>query len=133
MSDNPSSQSATNWKEWLERANEDLLMAKSAVRRKTPLTYGATFHSQQCVEKIIKAILISRNINFPRTHDLAALGQLSKQSGVILPLSDDSLDLLSGYGVESRYPGTQLTVEEAKVALGFAITMIKFSRKVFPR
>jgi hypothetical protein len=29
-------------------AEEDLALARSALQRKTPLTYGATFHAQQC-------------------------------------------------------------------------------------
>jgi hypothetical protein len=29
---------------WVARAEEDLALARSALRRKTPLTYGATFH-----------------------------------------------------------------------------------------
>lgn len=131
MSVNKLPKPSPHWKDWLNRADEDFLMAQSAIRRKKPLTYGATFHAQQCVEKIIKAILLSRNIDFPRIHDLAALGHLCEQSGLILPLSEDSLELLSGYGVEARYPGMELSIEDAKMAVGFARTMKVFSRKVF--
>ncbi len=43
---------------WVDRAEEDYLLARFALRRKKPLTYGACFHAQQCAEKYLKAILI---------------------------------------------------------------------------
>ena len=45
---------------WVHRAEEDWLLARSALRRKVPLIYGATFHAQQCAEKYLKALLVSR-------------------------------------------------------------------------
>lgn len=54
---------------WLHRAEEDWLLARLALRRKVPLIYGATFHVQQCAEKYLKALLVSRRQAFPRTHD----------------------------------------------------------------
>jgi HEPN domain-containing protein len=44
---------------WVHRAEEDWLLARSALRRKVPLIYGTTFHVQQCAEKYIKALLES--------------------------------------------------------------------------
>ena len=44
---------------WVHRAEEDYLLARSALRRKVPLTYGTTFHAQQCAEKYLKALLVS--------------------------------------------------------------------------
>jgi HEPN domain-containing protein len=39
---------------WMQRAEEDWLLARSALRRKVPLIYGTTFHTQQCVEKYLR-------------------------------------------------------------------------------
>ncbi len=122
---------SVQWKAWIERAEEDYLLALSAIRRKSPLTYGATFHAQQCIEKYLKALLISRQIEFPRTHDLAALGYLCKQAGIILPIDDDALELLTAYAVETRYPGTQPTVEESKEAIKIAKIVRKFIKRTF--
>jgi HEPN domain-containing protein len=118
------------WKSWVERAEEDYLLAISANKRKSPLTYGATFHAQQCIEKYIKALLMSRQIVFPRTHDLAALGSLCQQHGIVLPISDDHLELLSAYAVEARYPGTLPSKEEALEAIKVAQTMRRFIKKM---
>lgn len=118
-----------SWKAWLERAEEDYLLALSAIRRKSPLTYGATFHAQQCIEKYLKALLISRQVPFPRTHDLAALGLLCRQAEIILPIDDDALELLTAYAVETRYPGTQPTIEESKEAIKLTRIMRRFIKK----
>jgi HEPN domain-containing protein len=120
---------SVSWKDWIERAEEDYLLAISAMRRKTPLTYGATFHAQQCIEKYLKALLITRQVSFPRTHDLAALGYLCGQAGIILPIDDDALELLTAYAVETRYPGAQPTIEESKEAVKLARIMRRFIKR----
>ena len=50
---------ASDPKAWVARAEEDYLLAVSSVRRKTALTYGATFHSQQCAEKYLTTSCIA--------------------------------------------------------------------------
>jgi HEPN domain-containing protein len=122
-------ESIVPWKAWIERADEDYLLALSAIRRKVPLTYGATFHAQQCIEKYLKALLISRQIAFPRTHDLAALGYLCQQAGIILPINDDGLELITTYAVETRYPGTKPTIDESKDAIRLARIMRQFIKR----
>jgi HEPN domain-containing protein len=122
-------ESPVPWRAWIERADEDYLLALSSIHRKIPLTYGATFHAQQCIEKFLKALLISRQVAFPRTHDLAALGYLCLQAGIILPINDDALELITTYAVETRYPGTQPTLDESKEAIRLARVMRKFIKK----
>lgn len=55
---------------WVERADEDYALARSALRRKKPLAYGVCFHSQQCAEKYLKAMLVSKRQRFSKVHDL---------------------------------------------------------------
>ena len=62
--------------EWVNYAEEDLIMAKSALKRKKPLTTASCFHSQQCAEKYLKAILVAKDVEFPKTHDLLILNTL---------------------------------------------------------
>ena len=129
MTGKPEPNGSVSWKGWIERAEEDYLLAISALRRKTPLTYGATFHAQQCIEKYLKALMLYRQVSFPRTHDLAALGYLCGQAGIILPVDDDALDLLAAYAVETRYPGISPTVEEANEAVKLARIMRRFIKR----
>ncbi|HQV94868.1 MAG TPA: HEPN domain-containing protein [Anaerolineales bacterium] len=87
-------------REWVKYAEEDLILAKSALRRTKPLTMGSFFHSQQCAEKYLKAILISKDTEFPKTHDLLILDGLCKEAGVLTGFTKDAL----GQAVGIRRP-----------------------------
>jgi HEPN domain-containing protein len=116
---------------WVARAEEDLALARSALRHKTP-SYGATFHAQQCAEKYLKALLVARRQIFPRTHDLAALSDLCLQHELIIPVDRDALERLTAYAVQVRYPGEDLTPDEAREALQIAQAVRRFARRLLP-
>ena len=62
--------------EWIERAESDY-MSMLRVLASPPITDSATFHGHQCAEEYLKAALILRDIQPPRTHvlkELLALG-----------------------------------------------------------
>ncbi len=114
---------------WVARAEEDFTLARSALRRKRPLMYGATFHAQQCVEKYLKALLVARGLAFPRTYDLIALSDLCLQEGIAIPVEQDALDRLAAYAVQVRYPGEDPTLDEVREALQVAQAVRRFARK----
>lgn len=69
------------------------------------------FHAQQAAEKALKAVAVQSEIEVPRTHDLAALGQALLDKATPLPLTIDQLRSLNPFAVEYRYddeivPGT---------------------------
>jgi HEPN domain-containing protein len=113
---------------WVARAEEDFALARSALRRKVPLTYGATFHAQQGAEKYLKALLLARGQVFPRTHDLAALSDLCQQHSLSVPLPQDALERLTAYAVQVRYPGVDPTPDEAREALHIAQAVRRWAR-----
>lgn len=113
---------------WVARAEEDYVLAELALQREPPLTYGVTFHAQQCAEKYFKALPVARGQAFPRTHDLAALGDLCHRSGIIIPVDEELLQRLAAYAVQVRYPGEDPTPEEAEEALQTAQAMCQFAR-----
>jgi HEPN domain-containing protein len=113
---------------WVLRAEEDYAAAVSAMRRKKPLTYIACFHAQQCAEKYLKALLITRGHEPPRVHDMVVLGDECTRAGILLSVSDDDLSTLSAYAVRVRYPGDDPTVEEARQALHIAKRVRRFAR-----
>ena len=115
---------------WTIRAEEDYALAQSALRRKKPLTYGAAFHAQQCAEKYLKALLVARGQEFPKTHDLAALSDLCTQNGVLIPVDQDALQRLTAYAVQVRYPGEAPSADEAHLSLKTAQTVRRFARKL---
>ncbi len=61
------------------------------------------FHAQQTIEKSLKAVLSHRAIEFPRTHDLAALMDLLADHGSPVPDAWSWIDELNPYAVEARY------------------------------
>jgi HEPN domain-containing protein len=115
--------------EWVNYAEEDLTVAKSALRHRKPLTTASCFHSQQCAEKYFKAILITQNVEFPKTHDLLILNTLCTNAGILTGFTKEDLGRLSGYAVHTRYPGSQPSLDEAKEALNITVTIRKFVRK----
>jgi HEPN domain-containing protein len=115
---------------WVERAEEDFLLARSALRRKTPLLYGATFHAQQCAEKYLKALLVLHHQSFPRTHDLVALHDLCTRAGLSVPVDPDQLGRLTAYAVQVRYPGEDPAPDEAREAFEIAQAVRRWARAV---
>jgi HEPN domain-containing protein len=114
---------------WVERAEEDFILAGSALKRKKPLTSGVCFHAQQCAEKYIKALLISRGIEFPKTHDLLMLNNLCSAAGIFLEVDQKHLNTLTDYAVRTRYPGEAPTVDDAKEAIALAKLIRNLARK----
>lgn len=114
--------------EWVNYAEEDLIMAKSALKRKKPLTTASCFHSQQCAEKYLKSILVAKDVEFPKTHDLLILNTLCSTAGIITGFTKEGLGRLSGYAAHTRYPGNQPAPEDAKEALEITMTIRQFAR-----
>ena len=109
-------------RQWLSRAEEDFNAAKSLI------TYGASFistvcfHSQQAAEKYLKAFLTSRQVEFPKTHDIDEL--LDMIAPIDSKLSESLRDviMLTNYGVDVRYPGDfpDVTSGDAQQAIQMA-------------
>lgn len=116
--------------QWVEYAEEDHTVARSSLRRAKPLTTSSCFHSQQCAEKYLKAILVSKNMEFPKTHDLLILDELCNKAGVLTGFTKEDLGRLSGFAVHTRYPGNQPTHEDAQEALKIASQIRRFARSL---
>lgn len=61
------------------------------------------FHAQQAVEKRIKAVLVGRAIPVRRTHDVAELIDLARDSGIGVPDEIEDARLLTPFAVDFRY------------------------------
>ena len=86
---------------WLLDAREDLESA--AILLDHGKHRGACFHSQQCVEKGLKALLLERGQQPARTHDLVELLRAVEAAGWAVALStDDAVFLNSVY--RGHYP-----------------------------
>lgn len=100
-------------REWLTKAQYDLASTDRELRaRKLPNYDAACFHAQQAAEKLLKAVLQDRGIEFPRTHDLADL--VSLDAGLPLHgVTIADIRALTRYAVIYRYPGEWSTREDA--------------------
>jgi HEPN domain-containing protein len=104
--------------EWIEKAEADFASAIREFRARTRPNYDDTcFHSQQCIEKYLKARLQEADIPFEKTHNLMALldGVLKVE-----PLWEQlrpRLSELSVFSSSFRYPGESSDKETARRAL----------------
>jgi len=78
---------------------------------------AACFHAQQCVEKLMKGLLITLGSVPPRTHDLANLSHLVSASCLSWAWPLEDLRLLTRAAVTFRYPGESAERQEAQAAL----------------
>ncbi len=101
--------------EWLSHAESDLRLARLATEDDSIYLDQICFHTQQAAEKAIKAVLLFRNIEFPLTHDIEVLLELTENSGIILPTPVQNAGLLTPYAVETRYPGSWMEIAETDV------------------
>ena len=118
-----------DWQAWVNKAESDWEMAKRALRGKRRLPDAACYHTQQCAEKYFKAILTSRQLEFPRIHDLDSLNQLCLQAGILTGFERDDLDLLTAYAVQVRYPGEEPDETDARRAVEIARAVRAFARR----
>ncbi|MBI4318984.1 MAG: HEPN domain-containing protein [Chloroflexi bacterium] len=102
--------------EWMSHAASDLRLAHLAAGDESIRREQVCFHAQQAAEKAIKALLLSRSIEFPLTHDIEELLEIAESSGISLPADVREAGLLNPYAVESRYPGYWFEITEADLA-----------------
>jgi HEPN domain-containing protein len=105
-------------KEWIQKAEEDYEVAVTLSAKRKRLTPNAIgFHCQQCVEKYLKAFLVKNGIVYPRTHDLFELHKLCVLIDPFFSEIGDLLEEINPFAVEFRYPGIEVTMEDARRAL----------------
>ena len=91
-------------RQWLRRAEEDLLVARELMERDR-LSYNPVgFHAQQAAEKFLEGLLTRHQIPFPKTHDIEELLTLAEKRSPGIQEDLRVAEILSPYGVEVRYP-----------------------------
>jgi len=92
-------------KAWLEFASRDLEAARKLIDEEY-LANIVLFHSQQCSEKCLKAILEEYEQNVPKIHSVNRLYSLiTENTDITLPVTGDELDLIDDVYIDTRYPG----------------------------
>ena len=118
--------------EWVDKAEGDFATAQRELQVQEMPNYDAVcFHSQQCVEKYLKACLQEENIAFNRIHDLSRLLDL------LLPVEPrwetlrPTLEVLTAYAVEFRYPGISANQELAAQSFEDCVEVRQVIRQYF--
>jgi HEPN domain-containing protein len=119
-------------REWLNRARSNL--AKAHITRASDDVYpeDVCFEAQQAAEKAIKAVLLSRQVDFPRVHDIATLLTLVSECGIALPDEIAAATELTDYAVATRYPGLEGDVsnEDCDDAIACAEAVLQWAERM---
>ena len=117
-------------RELLGLARDDLTAARALVDVPAVSDAIVGFHAQQATEKALKAALAANGRDFPFTHNIALLMQLSADAGILVPTALDELDLLTPYGVTARYGARSPGTVDRGTALDLATRAVAWARAV---
>jgi HEPN domain-containing protein len=121
--------------DWLRRAKGNLARAKQT-KPKDAFWEDLCFDAQQAAEKAIKAVLVFRQLEFRKTHDLRGILTLLDSSGYRVPEEIRRADELTDYAVETRYPGLSepVSVTEYRDAVDLAQAVVRWAvEEIKPR
>jgi len=84
-------------RQWMEKAENDLRTAEHTIKLRKNCPFDTVcFHSQQCAEKYLKAMLTLHNVPFPKSHDLSELILLLPRH-LTINVKKDELSTLNRY------------------------------------
>lgn len=99
---------------WLAKAESDLTTIDALLAFERTAPDSIAYHAEQAVEKALKAVLVSRAADVPRTHDPNHLLVLCLAAGVKVDATVAiACERLNGYSVDVRYPGDDADVSDA--------------------
>jgi len=120
---------------WIARAESDFKNAEHTLTMRPEECPFDTvcFHCQQMTEKYLKALLVHKGIDFPKTHDVGEIVSLFPAE-MIPPLDQREQDFSTQHAVTSRYPGDPdiVTTEEAGQAINIARRVRVWARTHLP-
>jgi HEPN domain-containing protein len=120
--------------DWLDRAERDLMAADRMLNHSEPLYDATVFHTQQAVEKALKAFLVAHGREFPKIHDLVPLVVWCQRIDPEFARFAKAARMLTPYATRFRYPGGLLEPEadEAQQAFEIAVDVVKTVRHRLP-
>lgn len=104
-------------REWIAKSDGDFNTAEREMKADPPNYDAVCFHCQQCIEKLLKGILIRQGVVPPKLHDLVELNRRLTSCCKDWNWPDEDLRLLTRAAVIFRYPGETAGAEEAQAAL----------------
>lgn len=123
------------WEQWLDSAREDLRLAKVLLDEQHDFYPPICFHSQQAVEKALKAFLYFHKVDEElRGHHLETLLNRCEEIDAAYGELRELIAILDQYYVPTRYPDALAGMtasgiyheEEAQEAATYAERILKF-------
>ena len=111
---------------WLLFAEIDL-KAASALLKEDSLSPVVCFHAQQSVEKCLKALIESKGLNPPKSHDLIMLYGYIED---MVKLEEDTLAKLNQIYIDARYPASLGSLPDGLPDAKDAADFCKFAKEV---
>ncbi len=87
----------------LAKARDDEVLIEEIISKERIRDEIIGFHAQQAAEKLLKALLMARNIPYRKTHDLRELIDLISDNDIKFPEPLMGIRTLSPFAVEFRY------------------------------
>ena len=118
-------------REWMQKGRDDLRNAE-VLLKEGGTTDAVCFHSQQAIEKYLKAFLVFHGSPVRKIHSLVALAKEgAKKKPALLDFMDE-YKTLEAYYIESRYPpDTHVYSEnEGKIVYNLAKDIVGFIKKL---
>ena len=112
---------------WLELAEIDLKAAR-VLLKEGDLTGVVCFHAQQSVEKSLKALIESKGLNPPKSHDLILLYDRVDD---LVQLDEDTLSKLNQVYIDTRYPASVGLLPDGLPDLEDAKAFYDYAREVY--
>jgi len=116
-------------KEWLKASQDDIKVISNIIDL-GDLTHIVAFHSQQSVEKSLKALLEYQNKPVPKIHKITKL--ITSIDGFIV-YDKELINLLDSLYIESRYPGDMGLLPYGKPTLEDAKEFYEFANDIFEK
>lgn len=113
---------------WLQLAEEDLKVAKILLRE--GIYNHVCFHSQQCAEKSLKA-LIEEKSKIPKEHRLLKLFRICKELGYDLEPYRGHMEFLDKFYTSTRYPFIIGMLPTGIPSQGDAETALEFAEAIY--
>jgi HEPN domain-containing protein len=113
-------------KRWIFLADGDLKTAEDELSVPEPFTNTICFHSQQCVEKYLKAYLSFVGKSFRKTHDISELIELCKEideefeilySLNATKLTRYAIETVPKYTLEAKFYDKFMFYEKERIAI----------------
>ena len=118
--------------EWVAKAEGDFDVAQREFRREANRNLDAIcFHAHQCVEKLMKAVLVANGVAPEYTHNLMYLDGCVKKAVESWESDAEEMSWLTRAGIAFRYPGETATDAHATKAMAVCTRLREALLKLF--